>query len=82
MVAPGELDADVVVVGAGVVGLAVAARLARERSAVVIERREGPALETSAHNSQVVHAGIYYPTGSRKHLLCVAGNRALYAWCA
>ncbi|MYH41897.1 MAG: NAD(P)/FAD-dependent oxidoreductase [Chloroflexi bacterium] len=82
MVATGELDADVVVIGAGVVGLAVAARLARERSAVVIERREGPALETSAHNSQVVHAGIYYPTGSRKHLLCVAGNRALYAWCS
>ncbi len=81
MVASGELDADVVVVGAGVVGLAVAVRLARERSVVVIERREGPALETSAHNSQVVHAGIYYPAGSLKHLLCVAGNRALYAWC-
>ncbi len=81
MVARGDLDADIVVVGAGIVGLAVAARLSRKRSVVVIERRDGPALETSAHNSQVVHAGIYYPTGSRKHLLCLAGNRALYAWC-
>ena len=81
MVASGELDADVVVVGAGIVGLAAAVRLAPERSVVVVERREGPALETSAHNSQVVHAGIYYPTGSLKHELCVAGNRALYAWC-
>lgn len=82
MVARGVLDADVVVVGAGVVGLAVAASLARERSVLVLERRDGPARETSAHNSQVVHAGIYYPTGTRKHLLCLAGNRALYAWCA
>jgi L-2-hydroxyglutarate oxidase LhgO len=75
------VDAEVVVVGAGAVGLAIAARLSRERSVLVVERLEGPARETSAHNSQVVHAGIYYPTGTLKHRLCLAGNRALYAWC-
>ena len=74
-------DADVAIVGAGVVGLAVAAELARTRSVVVIERHEGIARETSSHNSQVVHAGIYYPTGSLKHLLCVEGRERLYAWC-
>jgi L-2-hydroxyglutarate oxidase LhgO len=75
------LDADVAVVGAGVVGLAVAAELARTRSVVVIERHEGIARETSSHNSQVVHAGIYYPTGSLKHLLCLEGRGLLYEWC-
>ncbi len=77
----GAVDAEVVIVGAGVVGLAVAARLARERSVLVLERLDGPARETSAHNSQVVHGGIYYPTGTLKHRLCLAGNRALYTWC-
>lgn len=77
----GPLDADVAIVGAGVVGLAAAAELARTRSVVVIERHEGIARETSSHNSQVVHAGIYYPTGSLKHLLCIEGRRLLYGWC-
>ena len=77
----GAIDAEVVVAGAGAVGMAIAARLSRERSVLVVERLEGPARETSAHNSQVVHAGIYYPTGTLKHRLCLAGNRALYAWC-
>ncbi len=75
------IDAEVVVVGAGVVGLAIAAELARERSVVVVERHEGFARETSSHNSQVVHAGIFYATGSLKHRLCVEGNRRLYEWC-
>ena len=74
-------DAEVAVVGAGVVGLAIAARLAAERSVVVIERHEGIARETSSHNSGVVHAGIYYPTGSLKHRLCIEGNAALQEWC-
>jgi len=73
-------DAEVVVVGAGVVGLAVATRLARRRSVVVIEQHPGPARETSAHNSGIIHSGLYYPTGSLKHRTCLAGNAALYAW--
>jgi L-2-hydroxyglutarate oxidase LhgO len=81
MTTPGTLDADVAVVGAGVVGLAIAATLAPRYSVVVIERHEGIARETSSHNSQVVHAGIYYPTGTLKHLLCLEGKELLYAWC-
>ena len=74
-----ELDAEVVIVGAGVVGLAIAQRLASDgRSVVVIERHEGPARETSSHNSGVVHASIYYPTGSLKHRLCWEGNARMY----
>lgn len=77
-----DIDVEVAVVGAGVVGLAVAAHLARTRSVIVIERHEGPARETSSHNSQVVHAGIFYPTGSLKHRLCLEGNHLLFEWCA
>jgi L-2-hydroxyglutarate oxidase LhgO len=75
-----DLDAEVVVVGAGVVGLAVAERLARDRSVLVLERHDGIARETSSHNSGVVHAGIYYATGSLKHRLCIEGNAALWRW--
>jgi L-2-hydroxyglutarate oxidase LhgO len=76
------MDADVVVVGAGVVGLATAAALARRgRAVIVLERNSGIAQETSARNSQVIHAGIYYPEGSLKATLCVAGREALYARC-
>jgi L-2-hydroxyglutarate oxidase LhgO len=81
MTSPQALDAEVVVVGAGAVGLAIAARLAVGRSVLVLERHEGLARETSSHNSGVVHAGIYYPTGSLKHRLCIEGNAALWAWC-
>ncbi|MGE0228446.1 MAG: NAD(P)/FAD-dependent oxidoreductase [Dehalococcoidia bacterium] len=75
------VDVEVVVIGAGIVGLAVAAELARTRSVLVVEQHASYARETSSHNSGVIHAGIYYPTGSLKHRLCVAGNRDLYAWC-
>lgn len=76
------MDADVVVIGAGVVGLASAAELARAGlSVVVAERHPGPGRETSSRNSQVLHAGLYYPPGSRKARLCVAGNRSLAAFC-
>ena len=76
-------EADVVVVGAGVIGLATAAALARcGRSVVVVERNSGVAQEISARNSEVIHAGIYYPTGSLKATLCVAGRKMLYARCA
>ncbi len=73
-------DTGLTVVGAGVVGLAVAARLApRFPGLVVLERRERPGSETSSRNSEVVHAGIHYPAGSLKARLCVRGNRRVYA---
>lgn len=76
------MDADVVVVGAGAVGLACAAELSRAGlSVVVAERRASPGQETSSRNSQVLHAGIYYAAGSLKARLCLAGNRSLAAFC-
>lgn len=73
---------DVVVIGAGVVGLACAEALSRAgRSVLVVERHEGFGRETSSRNSQVIHAGMYYPTGTLKAELCVRGNRSLRAWC-
>lgn len=75
--------ADVVVIGAGAVGLACGAALARAgRSVVVVERHAGIARETSSRNSQVVHAGLYYPPGSLKGRLCVEGAERLRARCA
>jgi len=77
-----QRDADVVVVGGGVVGLASAAALARAgRSVVLLERNGAIAREITARNSEVIHAGIYYPRGSLKATLCVAGRRALYQRC-
>ena len=73
---------DCVVIGAGVVGLACAARLARAgRDVVVLERHELIGSETSSRNSEVIHAGIYYPKDSLKARLCVAGKRKLYDYC-
>ena len=73
-------DADVAIVGGGVVGLACAAALARAgREVLLLERREGLAQETSSRNSEVIHAGLYYPTGSLKAELCREGREALYA---
>lgn len=73
---------DCVVIGSGVVGLAIARALAIEGREVVVVEAEG-AIGTgiSSRNSEVIHAGIYYPPGSLKAKLCVAGNRALYAYC-
>lgn len=74
---------DAIVVGAGVVGLACAERLARDRrSVLVLERHESFGRETSSRNSQVIHAGLYYPAGSWKARLCVTGKQLLHAWCA
>ena len=77
-----DAEVDVVVVGAGVVGLAAAAALARcGREVVVIERHGRIAQETSSHNSQVIHAGLYYPAGSLKAEFCVEGRERLVARC-
>ena len=74
---------DCVVVGAGVVGLAVARALALAgREVIVIEAADGIGTETSSRNSEVIHAGIYYPAGSLMARFCVAGRRALYEYCA
>ena len=74
---------DCVVVGAGVVGLAVARALALAgREVIVLEAADAIGTETSSRNSEVVHAGIYYPKDSLKARLCVAGRHALYAYCA
>ena len=74
---------DCVVVGAGVVGLAVARALALAgREVIVVEAAEGIGTETSSRNSEVIHAGIYYPKGSLMARSCVAGRRRLYAYCA
>jgi len=74
---------DCVVIGAGVVGLAVARALALAgREVIVVESAEGIGTETSSRNSEVIHAGIYYPKGSLMAETCVAGRRLLYAYCA
>jgi L-2-hydroxyglutarate oxidase LhgO len=73
---------DAVVIGAGVVGLACARALAMAgREVIVVERNDAFGMETSSRNSEVVHAGIYYPAGSLKAKLCVEGRRMLYEFC-
>ena len=74
---------DAVVIGAGVVGLAVARALAATgREVVILEAENAFGTITSARNSEVIHAGIYYPTGSLRAQLCVRGKQLLYAYCA
>jgi L-2-hydroxyglutarate oxidase LhgO len=74
---------DCVVVGAGVVGLAIARRLARAgREVIVLEATDGIGNGASSRNSEVIHAGIYYTPGSLKAKLCVAGKHKLYRYCA
>ena len=75
-------DIDVAVIGAGVVGLACALKISESGASVcLIERETRPGRGMSTHNSGVIHAGIYYPPGSLKARLCVAGREQLYAFC-
>lgn len=77
------VDVDCVVIGAGVVGLAIARALAQSgREVLVAEATEAIGTGTSSRNSEVIHAGIYYPAGSLKARLCVRGKHLLYAYCA
>ncbi|HET8596784.1 MAG TPA: NAD(P)/FAD-dependent oxidoreductase [Castellaniella sp.] len=73
---------DTVVIGAGAVGLAVARACARAgRDTLVVEAESAIGTGTSSRNSEVIHAGIYYPQGSLKARLCVQGRQALYDFC-
>jgi L-2-hydroxyglutarate oxidase LhgO len=73
---------ECVVIGAGVIGLAVARRLAQAgREVIVLEEAEGIGTVTSSRNSEVIHAGIYYPAGSLMARMCVSGRHALYEYC-
>lgn len=74
---------DCVIVGAGVIGLAVARRLAQAgREVIVLEEAEGIGTVTSSRNSEVIHAGIYYKAGSLMARMCVSGKTMLYRYCA
>lgn len=76
-------DAGITVIGAGVVGLAIAEYLAEDHSSVfVIDKHRSFGQETSSRNSEVIHAGIYYPKGSLKAKLCVEGREMLYRFCS
>lgn len=75
------VDVETVIVGAGVVGLAIAAELASHgQDVLVVERHHTFGTETSSRNSEVIHAGIYYPEGSLRAKLCVEGRKRLYAF--
>ncbi|MDL2338260.1 MAG: FAD-dependent oxidoreductase, partial [Pseudomonadota bacterium] len=74
---------DCVVIGAGVVGLACARAIAQAGlEVVIVERETAFGTGVSARNSEVIHAGLYYPAGSRKAQWCVRGARLLYDYCA
>lgn len=75
-------SANIVIIGAGVIGLAIAARLSSDNDDIyVLEKNQGVGLETSTHNSGVIHSGIHYPLGSLKARLCVTGNKMIYEIC-
>jgi L-2-hydroxyglutarate oxidase LhgO len=76
-------EVDCIVIGAGVIGLAVARALARGgREVVILERERQFGMHTSSRNSEVIHAGIHYTPGSLKARLCVSGRDLLYGYCA
>lgn len=73
---------DITIIGAGVVGLSIASQVAgKNRNVILVERHSGFGQETSSRNSEVIHAGIYYPEGFLKAKLCVEGNVLLYQIC-
>ncbi len=75
-------EVEAVVVGAGVIGLAVARALALNgHEVIILERADTIGVETSSRNSEVIHGGLYYPAGSLKATSCVAGRERLYPYC-
>lgn len=75
-------EVDILIIGAGVVGLAIAKEVAKaDRSVVILERNKAFGQETSSRNSEVIHGGMYYPSGTLKARLCVEGRRLLYELC-
>lgn len=76
-----KFDFDAVIIGAGVIGLSCARSLAKEgQNILILERNDRIAAEGSARNSEVIHAGLYYPHNSRKHRFCIAGAAMLYEY--
>ncbi len=76
------MDAEITIIGAGVVGLAIAQKLSADyKDVFVIEKHSTFGQETSSRNSEVIHAGLYYPHGSLKSRLCVEGKKLLYDFC-
>lgn len=76
------MDYEIVIIGGGVIGLAIAAKLSHSsKSILLVERHASFGNETSSRNSEVIHAGIYYPPNSLKAELCSIGNRAIYDRC-
>jgi L-2-hydroxyglutarate oxidase LhgO len=77
------MDADITIIGAGVIGLAIASELAdNKKNIYIIEKNKTHGMEISSRNSEVIHAGIYYPTNSLKAQLCVEGREMLYELCS
>lgn len=75
-------DANITIIGAGVIGLAIAEKLSKSfENIFVLEKNDKFGQETSSRNSEVIHSGIYYPTNSLKAKLCVEGNKLLYDYC-
>lgn len=76
------MDAEITIIGAGVIGLAIAERVSEKHSGVfLLEKHPGFGQETSSRNSEVIHAGIYYDRNSLKARLCLEGNKMLYEYC-
>ncbi|MBN2894188.1 MAG: NAD(P)/FAD-dependent oxidoreductase [Bacteroidales bacterium] len=75
------MDFEVAIIGAGVVGLSIAAKLSKDYNLVVLEKNLKFGQETSSRNSEVIHSGIYYPKNSLKSKLCIEGRKMLYSYC-
>ena len=75
------VDFDFTIIGGGVIGLACARALAKHGSVLLVEQHSIFGGETSSRNSEVIHAGLYYPSGSLKETLCLLGRKQLYAYC-
>ena len=74
---------DILIIGAGVIGLAVARELSyKEKNIIIVEKNKSFGQETSSRNSEVIHGGMYYPVGTLKAKLCIDGRRLLYKLCA